>query len=350
MGIGPRRGRSSHDFAPCWCHFALTGVVWCLAGNFSPGHPRMGWNLTGITMDPTAVVRAIEVLMSPLEWGSRDAWLAESLHRVRQGLDLRDSSVPLGTTHELEELLRLNGDEPGWLQTALDATEAAAGGALPPLTTACEESLPRVAMRCALLSGLATLHRLRAWRSTLGQVCDDMNAGLAIYRRDGTREVARNTRWRELLEEEPERGRLLEQITVQVGHTGASVGSLREDYGEVELSGRSYRLITKRAPSGTLLPEAGVMVLMDRLGPELPTTRELRVAFGLRGREPQVALLAAEGLSNAAIAQQLRLSAHTVRHYLERVLTRMGLHSRKALALHLMAGEREKLPAEEPRR
>jgi len=81
---------------------------------------------------------------------------------------------------------------------------------------------------------------------------------------------------------------------------------------------------------------------MDRVGPDLPTTRELRVSFGLRGREPQVALLAAEGLSNAAIAQRMRLSAHTVRHYLERVLARMGLHSRKALALHLMAGERDK--------
>jgi DNA-binding CsgD family transcriptional regulator len=302
-------------------------------------------------MDPTAVVRAIEVLMSPLEWGSRDAWLAECLHRVRQGLELRDSSVPLGTTGELEELLRLEGDEPGWLQAALDATEAPAGDASPPLPTACEESLPLVSMRCALAAGLATLHRLHAWRSTLGQVCDDMNAGLAIFRRDGVRELARNARWRELLDEEPERGRLLELITLQVGHTGASVGSLREDYGELELTGRSYRLITRRAPAGTLLPEAGVLVLMDRLGPELPTTRELRVAFGLRGREPQVALLAAEGLSNAAIAQQLRLSAHTVRHYLERILTRMGLHSRKALALHLMAGEREKTPGEEqPRR
>jgi DNA-binding CsgD family transcriptional regulator len=83
---------------------------------------------------------------------------------------------------------------------------------------------------------------------------------------------------------------------------------------------------------------------MDRVGPELPTTRELRVSFGLRGREPQVALLAAEGLSNAAIAQRLRLSAHTVRHYLERVLGRLGLHSRKALALHLMNAEREKPP------
>jgi hypothetical protein len=185
-------------------------------------------------------------------------------------------------------------------------------------------------MRCALAAGLTMLHRLRDWRSTLGQVCDDMNAGLAIFRRDGAREVTRNARWRELVDEEPERDRLLELVARQVGHTGATVGSLREDYWELELSGRTYRLTTKQAPAGTLLPEAGVLVLMDRLGPELPTTRELRVAFGLRG-----------------IAQQLRLSSHTVRHYLERVLTRLGLHSRKALALHLMAGEREKQPAEQ---
>ena len=81
----------------------------------------------------------------------------------------------------------------------------------------------------------------------------------------------------------------------------------------------------------------------------LPTTQELRVAFGLRGREPQVALLAAEGLSNADIAERLRLSAHTVRHYLERVLDRLGLHTRKRLALHLMNGGGERRPPE-PRR
>jgi DNA-binding NarL/FixJ family response regulator len=99
-------------------------------------------------------------------------------------------------------------------------------------------------------------------------------------------------------------------------------------------------------PAGTLLPDAAVLVLLDRLGSELPTTREIRVTFGLRGREPQVALLAAEGLSNAAIAQRLRLSAHTVRHYLERVMSRLGLHSRKALALHLMGADLTSAPTD----
>ncbi|HEU4524331.1 MAG TPA: helix-turn-helix transcriptional regulator [Gemmatimonadales bacterium] len=292
-----------------------------------------------------ALVRAVEVLMSPLEWGSQDAWLVESLKRVREACGLPNSSAPAAATVELEELLPLEGDEPGWLEAALDSAAAGCTGrGLPPRVA--EAYLPVVSMRCALAAGLTTLHRLHAWRSTLGQVCDDVNAGMAVFRENGLREIARNARWSELLEEEPKRDCLLDLITRQAGYTAASAGSLREDYRELELSGRSYRLIAKRVPPGDLLPEAGVLVLMDRMGPELPTTRELRVTFGLRGREPQVALLAAEGLSNAAIAQRLRLSAHTVRHYLERVLTRLGLHSRKALALHLMGAEREKPPIE----
>jgi len=301
--------------------------------------------LPASAMNLAALVPAIEVLMSPLDWGSQDAWLARGLERVRDVVGAGESFAETSPTAELEQLLRLEGDEPGWLETALDsAATGGTGSVLPP--QAAEAHLPVVSLRCALAAGLSMLHRLHGWRSTLGQVCDDVNAGMAVFRANELREIARNGRWTELLEEEPKRDHLLDLITRQAGYTAASVGSLREDYRELELPGRSYRLIAKQVPAGDLLPEAGVLVLMDRLGPELPTTRELRVTFGLRGREPQVALLAAEGLSNAAIAQRLRLSAHTVRHYLERVLGRLGLHSRKALALHLMGAEREKQPVE----
>ena len=34
-------------------------------------------------MELTAVVTAVEVLLSPLEWGGRDAWLGESARLVR---------------------------------------------------------------------------------------------------------------------------------------------------------------------------------------------------------------------------------------------------------------------------
>ncbi len=219
---------------------------------------------------------------------------------------------------------------------------------MPPTAIAPDDLLPVVSLRCALAAGLATLQRLHAWRSTLGQAFGDVDTGMAIFRSDGLGEVARNARWDQLLEEEPERDRLLELITQHAGHAATSVGRLREDDVELDLSGRSYRLVTSRSAAGTLLPEATVLVLVDRLNLGLPTTQELRISYGLRGREPQVALLAAEGLSNADIAQRLRLSAHTVRHYLERVLDRLGLHSRKALGLRLMvsSGERPGLRQE----
>ena len=154
--------------------------------------------------------------------------------------------APADALGELETLVGLPGDPPGWLRAAADSPDAERWGGRPltAVTDGAGSLVVVVSLRCALLAGLATLHRT----------------------------------------------------------------------------------------------------------PTLPTTQELRITFGLKGREPQVALLAAEGLSNAAIAQRLRLSAHTVRHYLERVLERLGLHTRKALALHLMVGgERAQPPDRQSR-
>jgi DNA-binding CsgD family transcriptional regulator len=296
-------------------------------------------------MDLAALARAVEVLMSPLEWGSRDAWLDESLRRVRDVCGAASEDVPTDAPAELEALLHLPNDEPGWLHAALDSPGAERRGRrLPAIGDVPEALLSVVSLRCALAAGLAALHQLRSSRSTLGQAFDDVETGMAIFGNGGLREVARNARLTELLEEEPECDRLLELIGRHAGRTAESTEGLREEGSELELAGGWYRLVASRAAAGTLLPDAAVVILVDRLSPGLPTTQELRIAFGLRGREPQVALLAAEGLSNAAIAERLRLSAHTVRHYLERVLDRLGLHSRKALALHLMAGGGERQP------
>jgi hypothetical protein len=131
---------------------------------------------------------------------------------------------------------------------------------LPVVTGAPEPLLSLVALRCALAAGLATLYRLGAWRSTLGQAFDDVDTGMAIFGDDGLREIARNTRLDELLEEEPERDRLLELMARQARQAAASGGCLREDDRELTLSGGTYRLVASRAAAGTLLPDAAVLV------------------------------------------------------------------------------------------
>jgi DNA-binding CsgD family transcriptional regulator len=298
-------------------------------------------------MNLVPLVEAVEVLTSPLEWGGEGAWLAECLRRVRDVRGVHAGTVSVDIVTELERLLHLPGDGQGWLRAALDHPGSShQGPALPSTADLPDALLPVVSLRCALSAGLATFGRLQLCRSTLGQAFDDVDTGMAIYRSDDHREVARNARWTAILVAEPERDRLVELIGRRVRQAAGAAGNVRVDE-ELELMGGGYRLVTSRAAAGTLLPEAAVLILVDRPGPGLPTTQELRITFGLRGREPQVALLAAEGLSNADIAERLRLSAHTVRHYLERVMTRLGLHTRKALAVHLMAGPGERpLPLE----
>src|SRR4051794_29137721 len=96
-------------------------------------------------MEATAGVRAVGALMSPLEWGTQDAWLAESLARVRYALGAE------AWAGELDALLRLESDVPEWLQTAL----ASAGGtgptdsALPTFAADSADWLPLLSMRCA---------------------------------------------------------------------------------------------------------------------------------------------------------------------------------------------------------
>jgi DNA-binding NarL/FixJ family response regulator len=69
--------------------------------------------------------------------------------------------------------------------------------------------------------------------------------------------------------------------------------------------------------------------------PNPPDRDGLESAAGLTSREREVAQLLAEGLPNKAIAAELRISPHTARHHTQRVLTKLGVHSRAAAAVVL---------------
>lgn len=61
----------------------------------------------------------------------------------------------------------------------------------------------------------------------------------------------------------------------------------------------------------------------------------LRLQYGLTLREAQVATLLIQGQSNSAIAEQLKISPHTARHHTQRILAKLGVHSRAAAGAKL---------------
>lgn len=60
--------------------------------------------------------------------------------------------------------------------------------------------------------------------------------------------------------------------------------------------------------------------------------QSLKQRFGLTARESEVAMLIASGLSTKALAAELSISWHTVRRHTERVLKKLGVSSRTAVA------------------
>ena len=63
---------------------------------------------------------------------------------------------------------------------------------------------------------------------------------------------------------------------------------------------------------------------------------ELHDKYGVTRREAQIAKHLARGLSNAEVANQLRISIHTVRRHVEHVLMRLGVRRRSEVAARLL--------------
>jgi len=88
-------------------------------------------------------------------------------------------------------------------------------------------------------------------------------------------------------------------------------------------------------------PPAGsdsyVLVAVERLTPTRRPDSELREAFRLTRAEIRVAVLLSEGKQNVEIAQELGVTDHTARRHTERILQKMGIHSRAQVAVRMYA-------------
>lgn len=106
---------------------------------------------------------------------------------------------------------------------------------------------------------------------------------------------------------------------------------------EVATERRAYRMRGSALRPSVFGTEA-VLVALAPLDPVLPTIDEARERLGLTARQAEVALLIAEGLDNRAVAERLFISPHTARRHTERVLRKLGVGSRSAVAVSLLRG------------
>jgi DNA-binding CsgD family transcriptional regulator len=72
----------------------------------------------------------------------------------------------------------------------------------------------------------------------------------------------------------------------------------------------------------------GIVRLNGRAAQPAPAAVNLHIEYGMTPREVEVALLLSEGCSNRTIAHRLWISPHTARHHTQRVLIKLGVHSR----------------------
>lgn len=190
-------------------------------------------------------------------------------------------------------------------------------------------------------AGVAALLGFEGDGASLATAVDRLGTATAVFTGPGE-EVHRSRRLRELLEAEPERAVLEEQMR-WLAAEAAAVRDARGDPSSGPVGRRDVATDTARyllraalAGRGAIDPGRAVLVSVERITPELPPKRTLVERHELTPRQAEVALLMARGLSNREIAERLGISRHTVRHHAEWVFTKLEIHSRKALALRLL--------------
>jgi DNA-binding CsgD family transcriptional regulator/PAS domain-containing protein len=191
----------------------------------------------------------------------------------------------------------------------------------------------------AFLAGVRTSHRMAARRSCLAQAFDTLIEAIGLYDLHG-RLLHANPALLRLLNAEPQRERLVEQVQATVSDLGMLAARrtksrdgwlLSPRIGETEASGY-YRVTGSYLVEDLFGPDTTVLVSIETLRPPLPSEESLRARFPLTRREAAVVLLLVQGMTNDEIAARLHISTHTARHHTENVFLKLNVHSRAELA------------------
>lgn len=193
----------------------------------------------------------------------------------------------------------------------------------------------------AFESGVEQWRRLAPSRSRFASLIDMLSDAVVIIDADGTEQYT-NRACRALLAAEPDADDLRAAARALALESPPNTEDLATAQHELPLAGGTYRLRTGRPPPD-LFAGAGTVVIVERVSP-FPPPSALQEHFGLTPRETEVALLLAEGRSNDAIAETLVISPHTARHHVQKVLRKLGVASRSAVAHTLLHPESGRSP------
>jgi DNA-binding NarL/FixJ family response regulator len=196
----------------------------------------------------------------------------------------------------------------------------------------------------ALEAGVAGRVRMARVRDTLAQAFDAMRDGLEVADAAGRRLHA-NAALRRMLADDPEAD-AIESAVARVTDAMRRLLSAREPVDAVDDAGPArLEVLTATARyqvSGQITAGAGcgveqtILVSVVQLTPTLPAPLQLQDRWGLSPQEARVALLLAQGRSNAGIAAEMGLRPATVRHYTESVFHKLGVHSRGEVAQRIL--------------
>ena len=186
----------------------------------------------------------------------------------------------------------------------------------------------------AFQAGIDMVQRMEAGRSAMMAVFDGGRDAVLIWDPHRGRELYRNRIFIELTAGDPG-GSALATAMIRFARLW-SAASLRRPEPEVDTRYGRYRLSASHLPPGLIGRDEALIVAAQRLDPALPTARQLVAGWGLTRREAQIALALASGRTDASIALTLGISPHTIRHHAEHIFSKLGIHSRKAIALRLL--------------
>lgn len=188
----------------------------------------------------------------------------------------------------------------------------------------------------AFKAGVAMYLQAGTRLKTLAAVLDETGDALLLSDLTG-RVLHANAALVQLLDADPERQWVRQEIDVVIrflsslersptkaGSNQSTSSALRE----VRTARNTYQVRGSYAGTGLIGNDRTILVLVEPLTPEMPSEQDLRHRFGLTKREAEITLLLAAGRSAAQIAEQLYISLHTSRRHVEKILSKLGVHSR----------------------